>query len=320
MRAKGESMPLHIAYMMDPLETVLPYKDTTYFLMLAAQERGHRNFHFQPGDLFLEGGKIHAKLSELQLTNDSDQPFLVSPPKSLCLDDMQAIWLRSDPPFDRRYAYATLLLDLVQPKTLIVNRPSSLRDWNEKLAAFFFASFTPDSLVARDRSQIRQFMAEKGRIVLKPIDGHGGRGIFFLQPEDPNCDQILAAATHNGQHWVIAQSWLAEAEHGDKRILLLQGEPLGAILRVHAEGKQLNNLDAGGSAQACELSIEDLALCAALREPLKQRGLFFVGIDVIGNRLMEINVTSPTGLQQMARFSGQPLHHRVVEALEKALG
>ncbi len=299
---------------MDPLGSVKPWKDTTYFLMRACVDRGHTVGYADPGWLSLRHDVPYSRIQWLDVRDDQDVPFTVLSDETVPLSRADAVWLRTDPPFDRGYLYTTLLLDFLPPTTRVINRPQGVRDWNEKLAALAFPHYTPRTLVSNSVEEILAFADRIGRITVKPVDGHGGKGIVFFAPgEDPS---PLEAATLAGRHWVVCQEYLPAAREGDKRILLLQGEPLGSILRVHAEGVELNNLDQGGSAQPAELTPRDREICAALKPALVSRGIFFAGIDVIGGQLIEVNVTSPTGLQEMSRFAGEPLHHRIVSALE----
>jgi glutathione synthase len=304
-----------VAFVMDPLTTVKAYKDTTYYLMLATQKLGHQVFYLDQRDLSLEGNRLSGRLSAVTVHEDTARPFTVDEPRWMAMADMDVVMVRTDPPFDRTYFYTTLLLDYLPPTTRVVNRPSGLRNWNEKLAAHFFADYMPATLVTERAEQIRAFMERHDRITLKPIDGHGGKGIFFLEPGDGNADAIIDTITHRGRHRVIAQQYVTEAKAGDKRILLLDGEPLGAILRLHAEGKELNNLDAGGSANPATLNERDLEICRALGPGLREQGVRFCGIDVLGDKLIEVNVTSPTGLQEMCRFDGRDYHLEIMAAL-----
>ena len=302
------------AFIMNPLGTVKPDKDTTYFLMLAAAARGHNVGFIAPRKLWLENEKLYTEITWLKVQNDRGQPFVKLQQTECRLDEMDVIWIRTDPPFDRRYFYTTLLLDRVINSVKIINRPSSLRSLNEKLAALEFAQFTPPTLITCNYEQIIAFANQHKRIVIKPIDGFGGTGIvFFTAGED---EKILRQATQNGSHLVVVQQYLPAAKDGDKRILLVNGEPLGGILRVHAAGVELNNLDAGGAAQPCELTRRDLEICTAIKPALTSNGIFFAGIDIIGDHLIEINVTSPTGLQQLCQFHHTDYHHQIIAALE----
>jgi glutathione synthase len=210
----------------------------------------------------------------------------------------------------------TMLLDLLPPPVKVINRPSTIRDWNEKLAALQYPQFTPTTMVARHSAQIVDFVHQHGRTTLKPVDGHGGAGILFVDAEQSDLESQIRLATHGGSHWVIVQQYLDAAKEGDKRILLLNGEPLGAILRLHAEGVELNNLDQGGEALASEIIDRDREICAGLKTDLVSRGVVFAGIDVIGGMLIEINITSPTGLQEMSRHDHRSYHKEIIESLE----
>lgn len=308
---------MRCVFLMDPMESVKVYKDTTYFLMVAAETLGHRIYHMLPQDLHVRGGRVLGSVTHLTVHDNGTPPFREIERDSVPLDEMDLIMIRPDPPFDRRYLYLTLILDLLPPKVVVVNRPQGLRDWNEKLAALKFTDLGPRTLVSADPNAILEFISQVGgRITLKPVDGFGGRGIFFLGPDDPNRDQIVNLMTGKGRRFMIAQEYLEAARDGDKRILLLNGEPLGAILRLHPPEKEINNLDAGGTALQVEMTDRDREICRRLRPHLLANGLVFVGIDVIGDRLVEINVTSPTGLRELADFSEQALHLRVMQALE----
>ncbi|MCP4830379.1 MAG: glutathione synthase [Proteobacteria bacterium] len=304
------------AFIMDPLAQVKPHKDTTYFLMLAAQQCGHEVFHIDPTSLALEHDRAFARGCAVSVSDSHDEPFTVGPVAPLALETMDVVWMRKDPPFDRGYFYATLILDYLPSCVQVVNRPATIRDWNEKLAALRYPALTPPTLVSRDPAQIVTFLSDQGRITVKPVDGHGGKGIIFLDDDGEDVEAQLHMATHQGRHWVVAQKYLPAAQQGDKRILLLDGEPLGAILRVHAKGAELNNLDQGGTARPSTLDACDRQICDALADDLSCHGVRFAGIDIIGGMLIEVNITSPTGLQEMSRFDGQDYHHRVIQALE----
>ncbi len=310
---------MDIAFIMDPLEKVKAEKDTTYFIMLAARQRGHRVFFLEQSDLFLSENKLFADVIEVDVREDIEKPFSHLEKKETDLGAMDLVMVRTDPPFDRAYFYTTILLDLLPPTTRVLNRPSGLRNWNEKLASCLLPQFTPGTLVTQDLARIRAFAESMGRITLKPIDGFAGKGIFFVEADNPNFDQIVQMMTNEGRRRIVAQEYIPAARDGDKRILLLDGEPMGAVLRLHPEGKELNNLDAGGSAHPTDLTERDLEICRAIKPGLLEQGIFFAGIDIIGGFLIEVNVTSPTALQQLCRFSGAPHHHHLIEALEQGI-
>jgi glutathione synthase len=305
------------AFIMDPLEGVKPWKDTSYFLMLAAYQRGHEVAYLDQRDLYLNHGQLMARLKWLKIHDNHDISFEVIEETTFTMSAFDVVWLRTNPPFDRRYFYTTLFLDFLPASVNIVNRPNGVRDWNEKLGAIHFPALTPKTCVSNKAAEIKRFATQFERVTIKPIDGYGGKGIFFFTPGD-GTESELEKATRQGEHWVIAQEYLPAATQGDKRILLVEGEPIGAILRVHADGEELNNLDMGGVAVEGELDEDDLAICAKLKPKLIEKGAFFVGIDVIGGKLIEINVTSPTGLQELSRFSGIAHHHNIIKALEAA--
>ncbi|MFT5259368.1 MAG: glutathione synthase [Saprospiraceae bacterium] len=303
------------AFIMDPLEGVKPWKDTSYFIMLAAAQKGDTVCFLQQHDLFLLHDQLNATVVWVEVNDDNDEPFTKIKTEAIAMSTMDAVWLRTDPPFDRRYFYTTLLLDFLPAHVQILNRPEGVRNWNEKLAALKYPEFTPRTCISNQVEEILTFSRQHDRITLKPIDGFGGKGIFFFSHGDD--EALLAAATHQGSHWVIAQEFLPAAAEGDKRILLVQGEPIGGILRVHAPGQELNNLDMGGTAVASELDADDLAICQALKPGLIDQGVFFVGVDVIGGKLIEVNVTSPTGLQELCQFSSVNHHHNMIDALHR---
>ncbi len=309
---------MKIAVIMDPIERIKPHKDTTFFLMLAAQERGHELFTVLHTSIRLRQGEVFGAMHAIKVF-DRDRDFFEKEGGHIrSFSEMDAVLIRTDPPFDRRYSYACMMLDLIPPPTKVFNNPVSLLAWNEKLAAQKYPAFTPETLIANQVQEIKDFMRRVGgKIVAKPVDGHGGRGIFILEMGDKNIDQVLEMLTHAGSHWIVVQAYIHEASEGDKRILLVDGHPIGSILRVHAEGQELNNLDAGGSANPTELTSQDHEICEAMADDLRREGLFFVGIDIIGGRLIEVNVTSPTGLREAANFAKQPLHLQVIAAMEK---
>ena len=304
------------AFIMDPLERVKAYKDTSYFLMLAACERGHQVYYLDAGDLYVKNSSVIATAQRVNVQDDPQVPFQPESAEPVLLADMDAVWIRTDPPVDRAYFYMTMLLDLLPAHVKVVNRPSTIRDWNEKLAALQYPQFIPATMVARHSAQIIDFVHQHGRTTLKPIDGHGGAGIIFVDAEQADLESQIRLVTHGDSHWVIVQQYLDAAKEGDKRILLLNGEPLGAILRLHAEGVELNNLDQGGEALASKLLDRDREICAGLKADLVSRGVVFAGIDVIGGMLIEINITSPTGLQEMSRHDNRSYHKEIIASLE----
>ena len=310
---------MKIAFVMDPLEKVKAHKDTSYYLMLAAKERGNEVFYFNQATMQTTGRNVDAVFSKLDVHPSIDKPFTVLETQRGELSQMDVIFVRTDPPFDRAYSYATLLLDLIGDRTLVVNRPSGLRNWNEKLAALHYVEYTPDTLVSREEKQILNFAENYPRVTIKPVDGHGGEGVDFFCHDDSNAEQKIAQQTHHNHRWVIVQEYLKASTNGDKRILLVDGEPIGAVLRVHAQGQELNNLDQGAKAVPAEINDAELEICRAIKPGLLRQGIFFCGIDVIGEKLIEVNVTSPTCLQELCKFSKENHHHDIIERLEKRI-
>lgn len=306
---------MKIAFIMDPLEGVKAYKDTSYFLMLAARQKGHTVYYLDQEDLYSQHNRLFAQVQKVDVHEDHDHPFTVLRKTTCALDEMDAVMVRTEPPFDRRYFYTTLMLDLLPSTTRVVNRPSGLRNWNEKLAALEFPEYTPQTLITQSSDEIRSFMAARGKVTLKPIDGYGGRGIFFLEPGAPNADQLIQMLTHDGRQRIIAQEYIPEAKDGDKRVLLLNGKVLGGVLRVHQEGKELNNLDSGGSAHPTTLTERELEICKGMEQGIREQGILFCGIDFLGEKLIEVNVTSPTCLRELTDFSGIAYHHQVIDAV-----
>ena len=307
---------MKIAFLMDPLETVKAYKDTTYYLMLAASERGNEVFYFNQYSMQAANAGVTAAVELLNVRSSIERPFEILDRRNADLSTMDAIVVRTDPPFDRSYLYSTLLLDLIASDTVVVNRPSGIRNWNEKLAAMLYPDFTPATLISNETKEILKFVSEYERVTIKPVDGHGGKGIFFLEPGDADNVQKINQVSKNASHWIIVQEYLPQAQEGDKRILLLEGEPIGAVLRIHAEGMELNNLDQGGEAVAAEMDDRDYEICSAIKPGLIEQGIFFCGVDVIGGKLIEVNVTSPTCLQELCHFSGTAHHHNIIARLE----
>ncbi len=308
---------MRIACIMDPPHGVNYSKDTSYFLLLGAYELGARVFYIDPNHLELRHNRVWAKVQPVEF--DKNKHYVLGTPLLMCLEDMQCVLVRTNPPFDRRYFYVTLLLDFLPPHVQVINSPQVLRDWNEKLAALYFAQFSPPTLVAKERSALEAFVQEHQHVVLKPLDGRGGIGIEFLSV-DKDYSKQLSTGSHNFSHFVLLQKYVPESTSGDLRVLFLNGsftfgalaqrepKPVG-VLRRAAEGKKLNNLDQGGTASLGFLTQRQEQICRALGEEFLKRGAFFVGVDFLGDYLIEINVTSPTGLQELARFVQSPLHH-----------
>jgi glutathione synthase len=307
---------------MDPPPLINPNTDTTLVLMLEAQQRGHELWHCEASQLALEGERAVAKAQPARAQRVAGSAIVLdAAARTLELSECDAVLMRKDPPYDLDYYFATLILERARGKTLLVNDPRGLRDANEKLYALHFPELVPPTVVTRDSARLRAFQAEEGgEMIVKPLDGCGGRGVFYCGPGDRNIPSILETVTDYGKKWVMGQRYLPEARAGDKRILLLDGEPLGAVLRVPREDEVRGNLHVGGQPKKTTLSPRDREICAALAPRLREDGLFFVGIDVIGDYLTEVNVTSPTGIQEINALEGNRLEARVVDWLQRRVG
>ncbi len=308
---------MNFVFLMDPLETVLMEKDTSFAFMLGAQERGHSVFFATDGDFSFLNGSVYCQAQSIIAQRVLGSPFIRKKTVELSAQEIDAVFVRSDPPFDANYLLNTWLLDLLPKSIPVINSPHGLRSVNEKIWLSRFPQVAPRTLISRKRADLINFLFSEQKIVVKPTDGHGGKGVFIIPKADPNTNVILETLTHNFTREIIAQQYLPEAQQGDKRILLLDGEPLGALLRVHSEQDHRNNFFAGGKAQACEITSNDQKIIALLKPFLKELQLYFVGIDIIGKFLTEVNVTSPTCLQEMNYLYGQRLELNVIEFVEK---
>jgi len=309
---------MRIVVIMDPVQTVQVDADTSFALMLEAQARGHRVDHALITDLFLDGFRVGAKVRRATMVREPSAPVRLEAFEDVWLDEVDAVLVRKDPPFDANYLWATQLLEHVRGKTLVVNDPRALRDANEKLYATNFPGVMPETLVSNDKARIRAFLARVGgKAVLKPLSGAGGESVFLMQEGDLNVNAIIEAVTQDGRRIAMAQVFLPEVVQGDKRILLLDGEPLGAILRVPQQGDVRSNIHVGGTVEPTVLDDHDRRIVAEVGPRCRADGLFFVGLDVIGGRLTEVNVTSPTGIQQMSRLNGLNLSATVIEWIER---
>jgi glutathione synthase len=311
---------MRLLYIMDPVETILPDKDTTYAFLKAGERRGHQNLHCELSHLYLAHDEVRALARSAKVIDTA--PWVeLGPPQDIALAAMGAVLMRKDPPFHQDYLYATLLLERARGKTLLINDPRGLRDANEKLYALNFPEFAPRTLVSADRQRLLEFTAAVGgKAVIKPLDGAGGYGVLALASEDHNARAIVDLLTREGRTLAMVQEYLPDVRIGDKRILLLDGEPLGAILRVPRADDLRSNIHVGGSVVPTELTPREIAMVEAMAPRLRADGLVFVGLDVIGERLTEVNVTSPTGIQQLGRFTGSHPEDRVIEWVERKLG
>ncbi len=309
---------LSMAFVMDPIESIQIETDTTFVLMLEAQARGHRIWTVDPGDLGAEGGHPRAWVRPVQLRRETGRHAECGPELLVELDEaFDVVLQRKDPPVDAAYVRATQILSLCR-KSLVLNRPESILSANEKLYTLHFPELMAETLVTRRVAELLDFMAALGgEMIVKPLDGRGGEGIFHLRTDDRNLFSILEQSTSFQTRPVMAQRYLPEVRKGDKRILLLDGESLGAVLRVPSERETRANLHVGGRAVAAQLDADDRRIIETLAPALRRDGLFLVGIDVIGGRLTEVNVTSPTGMQEIDRLDGVRLEARVLDAVEE---
>jgi glutathione synthase len=309
-------MNLNVAVQMDPIARINIRGDSTFALLLEAQKRGHNLSYYTPDKLSLRGEELLAPVQELSVRDEAGNHFTLGEPKRTALDTFDVVLLRQDPPFDLAYITSTHLLERIHPKTLVVNDPASVRNAPEKLFVMNFPQLMPPTLISRDLDEINAFRDEHGAVVMKPLHGHGGAAVFRVMPQDMNFGSLfdMFSVTFR-EPWVI-QRFLPEVKHGDKRIILVDGEFAGAVNRVPAPDDLRSNMVRGGAAQATELSAREREICETLGPALRERGLLFVGIDVIDGNLTEINVTSPTGIRAVARLGGPDIAAKIWDKIE----
>lgn len=310
-------MPLKIAVQMDPIEPIDINADSTFRIMEEAQLRGHELFYYTPDQLAFEEGKVTARGWPVTVRREEGNHFTKGEKTKIDLADWDVVWLRQDPPFDMGYITTTHLLDMVHPDTLVVNDPQWVRNYPEKLLVLSFPDLTPPTTIARDVEILKAFKEKHKDIILKPLYGNGGAGVFRLGPDDKNLNSLHELFTGINNEPLIAQKFLPDVSKGDKRVILVDGEPVGAINRVPAKGETRSNMHVGGRPEKVALDARDLEICAAIGPLLKEKGQVFVGIDVIGGNLTEINVTSPTGIQELERFDGVNVAEKIWEAIER---
>ena len=313
-------MPRLVAFQMDPIDGVDIDADSTFELAFEAQRRGHRLFHYTPDRLAYVEGRVVATGQDMTLERRRGAHVTFGAERELDLADTDVIWLRQDPPFDMGYITTTHLLDRLAGDTLVVNDPTWVRNWPEKLMVLDFPDLTPPTAVARDLAQLRAFRARHGAVVVKPLYGNGGAGVFLLREGDGNLASLHEMFAAMSREPLIVQKYLPAVAAGDKRVILVDGVPIGAINRVPAEGETRSNMHVGGRPEKVELTERDREICAAIGPRLREKGQVFVGIDVIGDWLTEINVTSPTGLQELRRFDGTDGAALIWDAVERRLG
>jgi glutathione synthase len=310
----------NVAVQMDHVSSISIAGDSTFAMSLEAQTRGYKLFHYTPDQLSMRDGRIEAVAEPMLLKDIQGDHFELGPKEKIDLADMDVVLLRQDPPFDMSYITSTHLLERVHPKTLVVNDPAWVRNSPEKIFVTEFADLMPKTLISRDPETIKAFRAEVGDMILKPLYGNGGAGVFHVKPDDRNLTSLLEMFAQMYREPFIAQEYLSDVRAGDKRIILIEGEPVGAINRVPAEHDSRSNMHVGGRAEHSELTPREEEICARIGPALRERGFILVGIDIIGDKMTEINVTSPTGLREIRNFGGADVAALFWDAVEARRG
>ena len=309
-------MSLKVAIQMDPIELVDIDADSTFRIAEEAQTRGHDLFYYNPSKLILDNGVVNAKGCKLKVMREQGNHFELGRERLVNLNDFDVVWLRQDPPFDMGYITYTHILDRLGPDTLVVNDPFWVRNYPEKLLVLDFPDLTPPTVIARDINVLKEFKNKHHDIIIKPLYGNGGAGVFRLGPDDKNISSLHELFSGINNEPLIAQKFLPDVSKGDKRVILVDGTPVGAINRVPAQGETRSNMHVGGRPEKIELSERDFEICAKIGPLLKEKGQIFVGIDVIGHWLTEINVTSPTGIQELERFNNENIAGLIWDSIE----
>ncbi len=309
-----------VAVQMDPIEGIDIKGDSTFALMLEAQKRGYALLYYLPQSLSMRGGTVTARAQSVMVRNVEDDHFALNEPHTLDLAEVDVVLMRQDPPFDMSYISYTHILEKIHPETLVVNDPAHVRNAPEKFFVTEFPELMPPTLITRDKQSVLEFRQEHKDIIIKPLYGNGGQGVFRIREGDENLNALIEVYEEIYREPIIAQAYLPEIRQGDKRIVLVDGTPVGAINRVPSEGEARSNLHVGGRAEKVDLTARDREICERIGPSLKDRGLIFVGIDVIGDCLTEINVTSPTGIQEMSRFNETNIPGLIWDAIETRLG
>ncbi len=310
------SKSLHVAVQMDHVASINIEGDSTFAICLEAQERGHHLYHYTPDRLSMGDGEVYVHGEALALRDTEGDHFTLGPRKRILLKEMDVVLLRQDPPFDMAYITSTHLLERIHPGTLVVNDPGWVRNSPEKIFVTEFPDLMPPTLITKDRAEIDAFRARMGDIILKPLYGNGGAGVFHSPRQDRNLTSLLEMFDQMFREPIIAQQYLPAVRKGDKRIILIDGEPVGAINRVPAETDARSNMHVGGRAEPSELTERDKQICERIGPALRARGFLLVGIDVIGDAMTEINVTSPTGIREVKRFGGADIAALLWDAIE----
>ncbi|RIX99149.1 glutathione synthase [Aureimonas flava] len=309
-------MSLKVAVQMDHVSGITIKGDSTFALCLEAERRGHELFHYTPDRLSLRDGRATARVETMNLVEEQGRHFTLGAPEKVDLSEMDVVLLRQDPPFDMNYITSTHILERIHPKTLVVNDPAWVRNMPEKIFVTEFADLMPETIITKDPDEVAAFRAEFGEIVMKPLYGNGGAGVFHLTREDRNLSSFMETFALLFREPFIVQRYLKDVRRGDKRVILIDGEPVGAINRVPSETDARSNMHVGGRAEPTELTEREREICARIGPALKERGQVFVGIDVIGDYLTEINVTSPTGIREVKRFGGADIAALYWDAVE----
>jgi len=308
---------MNFVFLMDPLNTVVMEKDTSFILMLASHRKGHKVYYLPSGGMSRKNGKIYFHVTEVIPQQVKEQPFIEKKQQILNEESVDVVFVRTDPPFDEEYLFNTWLLDLLPQRIVVVNNPKGIRTVNEKIWATQFISVVPATLISRNKEDMTDFISTEKEVVAKPTYGHGGKSVFLIKKNDLNTSVILETLTQNWSEDIILQKYVPQAKNGDKRILLLNGEFLGAVLRLHTDDDHRNNFFAGGKPVKTEITTRDREIINLLKPKLQKLGLYFVGIDVIGDHLIEVNVTSPTALQEASHFAGIKLENKVIDFVEQ---
>ncbi|MDN3652105.1 glutathione synthase [Thalassotalea ponticola] len=314
-------MTLKVGVVMDPIENINVAKDSSLAMMLEAQSRGHELYYMQMDDLYLLDGQARASASRVSVFDDASHWYDIENTSDIALADLDVILMRKDPPFDTEYIYATYMLERAEEQgTLIVNKPQSLRDCNEKLFTAWFSQYTATTLITRSSERIRQFHQQHQDVIVKPLDGMGGASIFRMKADCANVGVIIETLTAHGSQYAMVQEFLPQISDGDKRILIVNGEPMPYCLaRIPAQGETRGNLAAGGRGEARPLSASDKVMAETIGKELKKRGLYFVGLDVIGDKVTEINVTSPTCIREIEKAFPINISGKLFDAIEHEL-
>jgi glutathione synthase len=313
-------MSLTVAFQMDPLESINIDTDSSFMMAMEAIRRGHTLLHYAPKQLALLGNKLSATVRPFTVKRERGNHFAAGQADKIDLSSVDLVMMRQDPPFDMAYITATHMLEHIQPGTLVLNDPASVRNAPEKLFVTHFPDLMPPTLITTDKDAILDFRAAHRDIIVKPLFGNGGAGVFHLKPDDENLGSLLEAFTVLYREPIIVQRYLPEIRQGDKRIILIEGKAVGAVSRVPQTGEARANFHAGGSAKSTVLTKREQDICEAIGPTLRAQGLVFVGIDVIGDYMTEINVTSPTGIQEINRLDGVQLERILWDAIEARLG